>query len=80
MVVVSVYRFATRSSHKSKRPVKSIACVKIFTAGGAFDTGKMIGKAYKTLLDTDIDVVMDVDSKHLFTVLTAQRQSNNKSI
>lgn len=67
-------------SHKSKRPVESVAAAEIFAASERIDEEKTIAKAYSELLDMDIKLRLFVDSKDLFTSLSTQRSSIDKWI
>lgn len=68
------------SSHKSKRPVKSIGAAEILAAGEAIDEGKVLAKAYEVLLGMNIDLLIAVDSKDLFETLSTCRNSIDRSI
>lgn len=67
-------------SHKAKRPVKSIPSAKILAASEAIDEGKMLKKAYSELLNVNVKLIVCVDSKDLFTSMTTQRLSLDRSI
>ena len=76
----SIYHAISWMSHKAKRPVKSVPAAEIFAAAEGIDEGKTIAKAYSELLDMEIKLRIAVDSKDLFTSLSTQRNSIDKSI
>lgn len=76
----SIYHPISWISHKAKRPVKSVPAAEILAAGEGIDEGKAIASAYSELLDMDIRVRLCVDSKDLFTSLSTQRNSIDRSI
>ncbi len=67
-------------SHKSKRPVKSVPAAEILAATEGIDEGKMIAQAYSELMAMEIKMQLCVDSKDLFTSLSTQRNSIDRSI
>lgn len=67
-------------SHKSKRPTKSTPAAEILAASEAIDEGKVIYGTYSELLSMDISVELCVDSKDLFTSMSTQRNSIERSI
>ena len=76
----SVWHTLSWSSHKSKRPVKSIGAAEILAAGEAIDEGKVLVNAYRVLLGMDIDLMISLDSKDLFETLSTCRNSIDRSI
>lgn len=76
----SVFHTISWSSHKSKRPVKSIGAAEILAAGAAIDEGKLVRKAFQKLLNVDVTLSIAVDSKDLFTTLSTCRNSADRSI
>ena len=62
-------------SHKSKSPVKSIGAAEIFAASEAIDEGKVLCRALKALLGAQVELIIVVDSKDLYTSLSTQRNS-----
>eukprot|EP00171_Calliarthron_tuberculosum_P001292 IDg1292t1 len=68
------------SSHKSKRPVRSIGSAEILAAGEAIDMGKTIVKSYERLLNVKVDNLIVVDTKDLYSSLSTCRNSIDKSI
>lgn len=75
-----IYHLISWTFHRAKQPVKSITSAKIFAAGEAIDTGKLILNVYRSLLDTDIELIIVTGSRDLFTALSTQWQSIDKSI
>ena len=67
-------------SHKSKRPVKSVPAAEILASAEAIDEAKSIAHAYSQILDMKISVRLCVDSEDLFTSLSTQRNSIDRSI
>lgn len=78
--VGSTFHTLSWTSHKSKRPVKSIGAAETLAAGCAIDEGKMLAKSYQTLLNVDVDLIVAVDSNDLWETLSTCRASNDKSI
>lgn len=68
------------SSHKARGPVKSIGAAEKLAAGEAIDIDKVIRCLYERVISVKINLVIAVDSKDLYTTLTTQRQSIDKSI
>lgn len=68
------------SSHKSKRPVKSTGSAEILAAGQAIQEGKVLRESLQTILGTKRDLWVAVDRKDLYTSLSTQRNSIDKSI
>lgn len=69
----SVYHTLSWTSHKPKRPVKSIGSAEIYAAGEAIDEGKVLAKAYERLLGVKTHLWVVVDSRDLFTTLSTCR-------
>lgn len=67
-------------SHKSKRPVKSIGAAEVLAAAEAIDEGKTLKSAMSILLRMPIRLLIALDSRDLFTSLSTQRNSIDKSI
>ena len=67
-------------SHKSKRPVKSVPAAEILASAEAIDEAKMISHAFSEIMNMNIGVHLCVDSKDLFTSLSTQRNSIDRSI
>lgn len=67
-------------SHKSSRPVKSIGAAEILGFGEAIDEGKVLAKAYETLLGIEIDLSVIVDSKDLYDTLSTCQNSTDRSV
>lgn len=76
----SIYHATSWLSHKAKRPVKSIPAAEIFAASEGIDEGKTIAKAYSEMLNMYIKLRFAVDSRDLFTSLSTQKNSIDKSI
>lgn len=68
------------SSHKSKRPVRSIGAAEILAVGEAIDEGKLIKSAVSHALCANVKLLVATDSKDLFNSLSTQRNSIDKSI
>lgn len=67
-------------SHKSKRALKSVPLAEILAAAEGIDEGKAISAVYCELLETDVKLRIFVDSKDLFTSMSTQRVSVDRSI
>lgn len=76
----SIFHSLSWISHKSKRPVKCIPAAEILASGETIDEAKSIAHTYRELLNMDISVQLCVDSKDLFTSLSTQRNSIDRSI
>ncbi|PXF39635.1 hypothetical protein BWQ96_10233 [Gracilariopsis chorda] len=50
----TVFHTVAWTSHKSRRPVKSIGSAEKLAAGEGIDEGKFLAEAYRKILDTDI--------------------------
>jgi len=68
------------TSHKSKRLVKSSTAAETLAAGEAIDNGQMLKDALSFVLGIKIHLTIVVDSKDLYTSLTTQRNSIDRSI
>lgn len=67
-------------SHKAKRPVRSTAAAEILAAGEAIDEGKMIAHTVSLLFGIKVELIIILDSKDLFTSLSTQKNSIDKSV
>lgn len=76
----SIFHFKSWSEHKSRRPVESIGASEMLGAGNAFDLEKIPLKASHKLSSLPRDFIIAVDSENLYTMLTSQGQSVDKSI
>lgn len=76
----SVFHNTSWLSHKSKRPVKSVPAAEIFAAAEGIYEGKMIAGVYSEIFKMKISLRLFVDSKDLFTSLSTQRLSIDRSI
>lgn len=68
------------TSHFSKCPVNSIACAAVLASCAAIDEGKMVANAYRRLLQTTINLLVVVDSKDLFLVLSSSHKPEDNSV
>lgn len=66
-------------SHKSKVPAKSVGAAKILAAFEATDEGEIFKPALSTALSTKLRLVAVPDLRELFTSLSMQRNSADKS-
>ncbi|PXF41499.1 hypothetical protein BWQ96_08781 [Gracilariopsis chorda] len=76
----SVFHTMSWSSHKSRRPVKSIGSAEILTSGEAIEEGKVLAKAYSKLLGFEIGLWIVFDSKDLYGTLSTCRNASDRSI
>lgn len=67
-------------SHKSKIPAKSVPAAEILAAGESIDEGNTISSAYSEIVGHKIELSLCVDSKEIFTSVSTQRNSIDKSI
>lgn len=75
----STFQVLSSSSHKSKFPVHSTGAAQILAAGEAVDEGKVLRDGVQILMDTTVALWISVDSKGLYTSLSTQRTSIDKS-
>lgn len=68
------------TSHKSKRPIRSTAAAEILAVGEGIDEGKVIKSIMQMIFNRKIKLMVITDSKDLFTSLSTQRNSIDKSI
>lgn len=68
------------SSHKSRRPVESIGSAEILAVGEAIDDRKILKSTISIILNIEVKLIIATDSKDLFTFLSTQRNSIDKSI
>ena len=76
----SIFHAISWLSHKSKRPTKSVPAAEILGTAEGIDEIKIIANVYRELLDVEIGTQICVDSKDLFTSLSTQRNSIDRSI
>lgn len=76
----SVFHNISWLSHKSKRPIKSVPAAEILAASEGIHEGKMIASVYSEIFQMEISLRLFVDSKDLFTSLSSQRLSIDRSI
>lgn len=76
----SIFHTISWTSHKSRRPVKSIGTAETLAAGEGIDEGKVIAKTFEVLLGTEVQLFIVVDSKDLFTTLSTCRNASDRSI
>lgn len=76
----STFHTLSWMSHKSRRPVRSIAAAEVLAASEAIDEGKILKSTFSTLLSSPVRLVIIVDSKDLYTSLSTRRNSVDKSI
>ena len=76
----AVIHLMSWSSHKYKRPVRSIGAAEILAAGEAIDEGKVIKSVIAKVHNFNPDLIVVVDSKDLFTSFSTKRNSIDKSI
>ena len=76
----STFHALSWASHKSKRPVKSIASAEILAVGEAIDEGKILAKAYEELIGVQTELWIILDSKDLYETLTTCRNATDRSV
>lgn len=67
-------------SHKSRRPVKSVPAAEILAAAEGIDEEKMLAATYSEFLGVQVKLRVYIDSKDLFSSLSTQRVSVDRSI
>lgn len=67
-------------SHKSRRPLKSIAAAKILGGGDSIDEGKTTRDTINMVIGNSLDLTVVTDSKDLYTFLSTKRNSVDRSI
>lgn len=76
----SLFYVLSWMSHKSKRPVKSVGAAEILAASESMDEGKILKKTMTKVLQVPLRLIVALDSRDLFTSLSTQRNSIDKSI
>lgn len=76
----SAFHALSWSLQKPSRPIKSVGAAEILGSGEATDDGKVLVKAYETLLRLGTDWGAIVDSKDLYNTFTACRKSTDRSV
>lgn len=76
----SIYHVVSWTSHKSRGPVRSIAAGGTLAAGEAIDDGTVLKRVYSMLIDIDVELIVALDSRDLFSSLATQRKSIDRSI
>lgn len=76
----AIYHVLSWISYNSKLPVKSVPAAEILAATEGIDERKMLSQAYSELMGLNIKMRLCVDSKDLFTSLSTQRNSVDRSI
>lgn len=66
--------------YKSKRPVMSKAAGEILIAGEPIDEGLVLKRAYVLLQNMDIELIVALYPKDLFSSLPTQRKSVDRSV
>lgn len=68
------------SSHKAKRPVRSIGTAELLAAGEAIDEGKILASTLAVITNQPVELIIALDTKDLFSSLSSQRNPIDKSI
>lgn len=76
----STFYLLSWSSHKSRRPVKSTPAAEILAASEALDELVCLHSVIVRILGVPVNLWQLVDSKDLYTSLSTQRQSIDKSV
>lgn len=76
----AVYHALSWMSHKCKRRVKSVQGAEILAAPEGKDEGELLSQTYSAVSGVEIKIHRCVDSKQLFTSLSAQSNSIDRSI
>lgn len=80
MKLAALYQAISSMTHMSKRPVKSVPAAKTLAALEGIDESDIIAHGYQQLLRVFINVRVFVGSRDLFTSLSIQRNSIDRSI
>lgn len=75
-----IFHVLSRSSHKSKRPVRSIGAAEILPAGKEIDEKKILSLTMSIVLATAIPLHVILDSEELYNSLSTTRNFVDKSI
>lgn len=75
----SIFHFISWNYDQSWRPVNSIGAAESLAAGDAINVGKILAKDFAKIHCNTIYLGMAIDSKHLYTIFTIQRQSIDRS-
>lgn len=76
----SIFHLLAWSSHKSRRPVKSIGAAETLACGEALDDGKLLAAAAGDVFGKRVPLLIALDSRDLFTSLSTKRNSIDRSI
>lgn len=76
----AIFHATSWLSHKAKRPVKSVPSAEILAAAEGIDEGKTVAATYSELLGMAVKLQVCVDSKDLYSTLSTQRNSVDRSI
>lgn len=76
----SLFHILSWSSHKAKRPVRSIRVAEVLGSGKAIYERKKVAQTASLVFEMDIPLYAALDSKDLFTSLSTQRNRIFKSI
>lgn len=76
----SIYHSISWLSYKSMLPTKRTTAAEILSAPEAIEEAKIITHSYKQMLQVNVNVQVCVDSKDLFTSLSTQPNSIDRSI
>lgn len=76
----SMFHLISWASHKSRRPVRSTPAAEILAASDAVDKLIVLSTAIETILGINIELWALVDSKDLYSALTTQRKSIDRSV
>lgn len=76
----SIFHTLSCTSCKSKLPVKSIRSAEMFATGEAIDERKVLVQVMSTLLGTNLDLIIALDTKDLYNSLSTQRNALDKFI
>lgn len=76
----SIFHVLSRSSHKSKRPVRSIGYVEVIAAVEAIYEGNIFSRTAAAIFDTEVSLFIVLHYKYLFTFLSTLRNSIAKSV
>lgn len=76
----SLFHSLSWSSYRAKRPVRSVGAAEVLAAGDGIDEGQMLTRTLSSICGVDVRLIVALDSKDLFTSLSTQRQSIDKSI
>ena len=76
----AIFHTISWNSHKSRQPVKSVASAETLASGEAIDKGNALVRTLIERLGIEVNLMLAVDSKDLFSTLSTCRIAADRSI